>query len=99
MKDNGVKRLKLVVVSSLGADLAVYFLKTAKSMQKPPILMVGNSRKLEIHAEAYPFAHFPFFKGHNHMQFQIRDPEDFAAMFRSIIENGKMPELTSMRKE
>ncbi len=49
--------------------------------------------------EAYPFAHFPFFKGHNHMQFQIRDPEGFSAILRSIIENGEIPELSFMRKE
>ncbi len=30
LKDNGVKRLQLVVVSSLSADLAAYFLKNSK---------------------------------------------------------------------
>ncbi len=38
---------------------------------------------------AYPEAHFPVFTGHDHMQFQILDPQGFAEMLKSIIETGE----------
>ncbi len=48
--------------------------------------------------EAYPSGNFPVFEGYNHMQYQIRDPEGFANMLIYIMENGRMPELSFMRK-
>ena len=47
---------------------------------------------------AYPCANFPVFEGYDHMQYQIRDPEGFAAMLRAIIERGALPELPFLRK-
>ena len=41
---------------------------------------------------AYPHGHFPVFPGYDHMQYQIRDPEGFAAMLRSIMERDELPE-------
>lgn len=43
--------------------------------------------------KAYPSGNFPVFDGHNHMQYQIRDPKGFAEMLMSIIETGKLPQL------
>lgn len=39
---------------------------------------------------AYPEAHFPVFEGYDHMQYQIRDPEGFAAMLRGLVERDEL---------
>ncbi len=41
----------------------------------------------------YPYGNYPVFNGYNHMQYQIRDPEGFAEMLLSIIEQNRLPEL------
>lgn len=46
---------------------------------------------------AYPYGHFPVFEGFNHMQYQIRNPEGFAEMLSSIIENNELPELPFLK--
>lgn len=43
--------------------------------------------------EAYPQGNFPVFEGHNHMQYQIRDPQGFADMLDAIVRTDKMPAL------
>ena len=48
--------------------------------------------------QAYPQGHFPVFEGHDHMQYQISDPQGFAEMLISIMEQGKLPELSFIRK-
>ena len=48
--------------------------------------------------KAYPHAHFPVLEGHDHMQYQIRDPQGFAAMLVSIMEQDRMPDLPFIRK-
>ena len=48
---------------------------------------------------AYPKGQFPVFEGYDHMQYQIRDPEGFAAMLISVMETGKFPELPVLRRE
>ncbi len=47
--------------------------------------------------QAYPQGNYPVFEGYNHMQFQIRDPEGFAKMLRSIIEENRLPELSLLK--
>lgn len=47
---------------------------------------------------AYGEAHFPVFEGCNHMQYQILDPQGFAAMLRSIVEKNTLPELPFLGK-
>ena len=47
---------------------------------------------------AYPAANFPVFKDFNHMQYQIRDPEGFAALLAAIVEQGAIPELPFLKK-
>ena len=42
--------------------------------------------------KAYPYGNYPIFKGCDHMQLQIRDPQVFAEMLRSVMENGALPE-------
>ena len=46
---------------------------------------------------AYPHGNFPVFPGVDHMQLQIRDPERFAEMLRSVIERGTLPEDLPVR--
>lgn len=48
--------------------------------------------------KAYPDGHFPVFEDHNHMQYQIRDPQGFAAMLERIIEQNELPPLPFLRK-
>lgn len=47
---------------------------------------------------AYPFAEHPVFEDHDHMQYQIRDPEGFAALLRSIIEEDRLPPLPFLKE-
>lgn len=47
---------------------------------------------------AWPHGNFPVFEGHNHMQYQIRDPRGFAAMLTYLIETGKLPDLSFCRQ-
>lgn len=47
---------------------------------------------------AYPQGHFPIFENYDHMQYQIRDPQGFASMLISIMEQDRMPELPFVRK-
>ena len=42
---------------------------------------------------AYPAAHFPVWEGYDHMQYQIRDPQGFAALLRSLMEQNVLPPL------
>ena len=48
--------------------------------------------------KAYSGGNFPVFDGHNHMQYQIRDPKGFADMLSSIIERGELPDMPFCRK-
>ncbi len=43
--------------------------------------------------KAYPKGNYPIFEGHNHMQYQIRDPQGFAEMLRTAAVTGRLPEL------
>ena len=47
--------------------------------------------------KAYPQGHFPVFEGYDHMQYQIRDPQGFAALLRSVMERDTLPELPMLR--
>lgn len=47
--------------------------------------------------KAYPHGSYPIFDGYNHMQYQIRDPEGFAEMLRTIIEENRLPSLPFLR--
>lgn len=51
----------------------------------------------DVVMEAWPRGNFPVFEGHNHMQFQIDDPQGFAAMLAHIIESDELPELPFCR--
>ncbi len=48
---------------------------------------------------SYPDGNFPVFREYNYMQYQIRDPEGFAGMLRSIIEENSMPQLPFLERE
>ena len=45
----------------------------------------------------YPHGQFVLFENCNHMQYQIRDPQGFAAMLASIVEHGTLPELPFLK--
>ncbi len=47
--------------------------------------------------KSYPNGNYPIFEGYNHMQYQIRDPEGFAEMLRTIIEENRLPRLPFLR--
>ena len=47
--------------------------------------------------QAYPQGHFPVFEGYDHMQYQIRDPQGFAALLRSVMEQDALPPLPELR--
>lgn len=46
---------------------------------------------------AYPQGYFPVFEGYDHMQYQIRDPQGFAALLRSVMEQDALPPLPMLR--
>ena len=48
--------------------------------------------------KAYPYGHFPVFEGNNHMQYQIRNPQNFAEMLVCIMKQDTMPDLPFIRK-
>ena len=48
--------------------------------------------------KVYPDGHFPVFEDHNHMRYQIRDPQGFAAMLERIIEQNELLPLPFLRK-
>ncbi len=43
---------------------------------------------------AYPQGNYPVLEGHNHMQYQIRDPKGFAEMLSVIITQNRLPDLS-----
>lgn len=47
----------------------------------------------EAVTETWPAGNFPIFEGHNHMQYQIEDPQGFASMLAHIVETGQLPDL------
>lgn len=47
--------------------------------------------------KAYPFGNFPIFEKYNHMQYQIENPQGFAMMLCSVIEQNKLPELPFLK--
>lgn len=48
--------------------------------------------------QAYPQGHFPVFAGYNHMQYQICNPQGFAAMLVSLMNRDCLPELPFLQK-
>ena len=46
---------------------------------------------------AWPHGNFPVFEGHDHMEFQIKDPQGFADMLVCVMETGELPELPFCR--
>lgn len=46
----------------------------------------------------YPRGHFPVFEGHNHMEYQIRDPKGFAGILSALIETDAL-NAPPMRQE
>ncbi|WP_295096972.1 hypothetical protein [uncultured Catenibacterium sp.] len=43
--------------------------------------------------QTYLYGNFPIFKGFNHMQYQIRNPDGFARMLKEIIKTDQLPYL------
>ena len=49
--------------------------------------------------KAYPQGHFPVFEGHDHMQYQIENPQGFARMLAAMIKTGTLPQLPFLQKQ
>lgn len=49
--------------------------------------------------KAYPGANYPVFAGHNHMQYQIKDPAGFANMLFTIVTDNRLPDLPFLKGE
>ena len=49
--------------------------------------------------KSYPYAHYPVFEGHNHMQYQIKNPKGFAGMLVSVIEKNEIPKLPFLKED
>lgn len=47
--------------------------------------------------KAYPMGNFPVFEKYNHMQYQIRNPQGFAEMLRSVVEENTLPKLPNLK--
>ena len=47
--------------------------------------------------QAYPRGNFPVFAGHDHMQYQIQEPQGFAQLLRSVMETGALPPLPDLQ--
>ena len=47
--------------------------------------------------KAYPKGNYPIFDGCNHMQYQIKNPQGFAEMLRSVIEKDVLPNLPDLK--
>ena len=73
-----------------------------KEMQERCFFEFGSAedhfKYREAVRKAYPDSRFPVFEGHDHMQYQIRDPQGFAAMLERIIEQNELPPLPFLRK-
>lgn len=73
----------------------------SEELQKRTFWEFGNKEEhfkyRDAVMKAYPSGNFPVFDGHNHMQYQIRNPKGFAEMLMSIIETGKLPRLAFIK--
>lgn len=49
--------------------------------------------------KSYPYGHFPVFEGYDHMQYQIRSPQGFAAMLRQVMDRDTLPELPFLKED
>lgn len=47
--------------------------------------------------DSYPFANYPIFEGHNHMQYQIKNPQGFAQMLKNVARTGNLPRLPFLK--
>ena len=59
--------------------------------------MEDHFKYREAVKKAYSFGNFPVFEGYDHMQEQIRDPQAFASMLESVMEENKLPERLFLR--
>ena len=73
----------------------------AESLQRNTYFSFGSAEEhykyRDAVMQAYPQGHFPVFEGYNHMQYQIRDPQGFAALLRSVAEQGTLPKMPGLK--
>ncbi len=46
---------------------------------------------------SYPYANYPIFEGHNHMEYQILDAKGYADMLNTIVKEDRLPNLSFLR--
>ena len=77
------------------------FVPLPKALQKNICFAFGSAeehykyRSAVMHA--YPYGKFPVFTGYNHMQYQIENPEGFAATLSSLAEQDTLPQLPNLK--
>ena len=49
--------------------------------------------------KAYPKGNYPVFEGYEHMQYQIRDPQGFAEMLASLMEQDTLPNRPNLKQQ
>lgn len=73
----------------------------AESLQRNTYFSFGSAEEHYKYRDAvmraYPQGNFPVFEGYNHMQYQIRDPQGFAALLRSVAEQGTLPKIPGLK--
>ena len=79
------------------------FVFLPEALQKNTYFEFGRAEEhyqyRETLKKAYPKGNFPVFEGYNHMQYQIRDPQGFSEMLRSLMEKNALPELPMLRQK
>lgn len=78
------------------------FLALSEELQKQTYFEFGNKEehfkyRNDVMA-SYPQANFPIFEGHNHMQYQIKDPQGFASMLKNIVQTDSLPDLPFLKQ-
>lgn len=73
----------------------------AESLQRNTYFSFGSAEEHYKYRDAvmraYSQGNFPVFEGYNHMQYQIRDPQGFAALLRSVAEQGTLPKIPGLK--
>ena len=79
------------------------FVPLPKALQKNICFAFGSAEKHYKYRSAvmhaYPYGKFPVFTGYNHMQYQIENPEGFAATLSSLAEQDTLPQLPNLKQQ
>ncbi len=78
------------------------FLPLSEDMQKRTYFEFGDKEEhFKYRGDVmatYKCANFPIFAGHNHMQYQIKDPKGYGEMLKQIAKDGALPKLSFLKQ-